>query len=115
MGAGHLGPTPRDGGRIPHEPTAGTRQTPLTSGTQEPLGRATLTVNQNPEGSFFLTEWEQVILARHHETAPKSLTSPRPGRGSPLSRPVRKSLWAAVERLTADLAANDHATHLQIA
>lgn len=76
---------------------------------------AGLTADHALDGRFLLAEWEQVILSRDHKTATEYLTSPRPGRGRPLSRPARKSLWAALERLTANLAATDHATHLQIA
>lgn len=76
---------------------------------------AGLTADHDLDGRFLLTEWEQVILARDHKTATEYLTSPRPGRGRPLSRPARKSLWSALERLTAKLAATEQATHLQIA
>jgi hypothetical protein len=60
---------------------------------------AGLMADHHLDGRFLLAEWEQVILARNHKTATDYLTSPRPGRGRPLSRPARKSLWAALERL----------------
>jgi superfamily I DNA/RNA helicase len=41
--------------------------------------------------------------------------TPRPGRGRRLSRAQRKRVWAAIERLSADLAGRKRATYVQLA
>jgi len=64
---------------------------------------------------FLRTEWEQVILARRIDSLPEYGTSPRPGRGSRLARETRRTVWAAVEYLTADLGRRGQATFLQLA
>ena len=64
---------------------------------------------------FLITEWEQVILARRLSNLPEYGTSPRPGRGSRLTRPARKVVWSAMEYLTAELDRRGQATFLQLA
>ncbi|MEV4419508.1 UvrD-helicase domain-containing protein [Patulibacter sp. NPDC049589] len=64
---------------------------------------------------FLIAEWEQVVLARGIRSLPEYATSPRPGRGVRMTRPQRKIVWSAIERLTADLATRHRATYLQSA
>ena len=64
---------------------------------------------------FLISEWEQVVLARSLNTLPEYAMAPRPGRGRRLTRPQRKQVWSAIERLTADLANRKRATYVQIA
>lgn len=67
------------------------------------------------DGRFLLAEWEQVILARRLSTLAEYGTSPRPGRGSRLTRPGRKIVWSALEHLLAELQRRGQATYLQLA
>ncbi len=67
------------------------------------------------DGRFLLAEWEQVILARQLHTFPEYATSARPGRGTRLTRPGRKAVWEAIERLTTELAGKGRSTYLQLA
>jgi superfamily I DNA/RNA helicase len=67
------------------------------------------------DGRFLLAEWEQVILARKLNSFAEYGMSPRPGRGSRLTRSARKFVWSAVEHLTSELARDNQATYLQIA
>ncbi len=65
--------------------------------------------------AFGKNEWEQVILAQDLRTEQAYLTCPRTGRGRPLGRAQRSQVWQAVQRVTAELAADREATHLQLA
>lgn len=67
------------------------------------------------DGRFLVAEWEQVVLARRLSNLPEYGTSPRPGRGTRLARAKRRTVWAAVEYLTAELARRGQATYLQLA
>lgn len=67
------------------------------------------------DGRFLVAEWEQVILARQLTQLAEYGTSPRPGRGSRLSRPARKRVWGALEHLLAELQRRHKATYLQLA
>lgn len=67
------------------------------------------------DGRFLLAEWEQVILARRLTTVAEYGTSPRPGRGSRLSRPGRRLVWMALEHLLSELQRLGQATYLQLA
>lgn len=71
--------------------------------------------DEGRDGRFLLTEWEQVILARGLTTLADYATSPRPGRGTRLARTVRIRVWAALERLLADLEGGGVATYHQLA
>jgi hypothetical protein len=64
---------------------------------------------------FLIAEWEQVVIARGINTLPEYAMIPRPGRGKRLTRPQRKRVWAAIERLTADLSGRKRATYVQLA
>jgi len=64
---------------------------------------------------FLIAEWEQIVLARRINTLPDYAKTPRPGRGKRLTRPERKEVWSAIERLTADLATRKRATYVQLA
>lgn len=64
---------------------------------------------------FLIGEWEQVVLARQLNALPDYAVAPRPGRGVRLTRPQRKRIWEALERLTGDLAGRRRATYLQLA
>jgi superfamily I DNA/RNA helicase len=67
------------------------------------------------DGRFLITEWEQIILARRITTLAEYGISPRPGRGSRLSRPARRLVWDAIERVLAELQRRGQATYLQLA
>ncbi len=67
------------------------------------------------DGRFLIAEWEQVILARRIESLADYATSPRPGRGGRLTRPARKAVWSAMERMLNDLEGKGQLTYLQIA
>ncbi|MEW6474308.1 MAG: UvrD-helicase domain-containing protein [Actinomycetota bacterium] len=67
------------------------------------------------DGRFLIAEWEQIILARRIHTLPEYAQTPRPNRGSRLTRTARKTVWSAVEHLTADLVRRGQATFLQFA
>ena len=67
------------------------------------------------DGRYLITEWEQVILARRLTSLADYGTSPRPGRGGRLTRPARKAVWSALERMLSDLQDKGQATFLQIA
>lgn len=57
-----------------------------------------------PEGlsqAFAQDEWRQVIQAQGIEQKHEYFRAARTGRGSPLSRPMRKQLWAIFEHLRA--------------
>lgn len=64
---------------------------------------------------FLIAEWEQVVIARGINTLPEYAMTARPGRGRRLTRPQRKQVWAAIERVTADLADRRRATYVQLA
>jgi hypothetical protein len=64
---------------------------------------------------FLIAEWEQVVIARDLNTLPEYAMTPRPGRGKRLTRGQRKQVWAAIERLTADIADRKRATYVQLA
>jgi len=63
---------------------------------------------------FLLSEWSQVILARRLTSYAEYATSPRPGRGSRLSRPARKTVWSALEHVQSELQRKGQATYLQL-
>jgi hypothetical protein len=63
---------------------------------------------------FLLSEWSQVILARRLTSYAEYATSPRPGRGSRLSRPARKAVWSALEHVQGELQRKGQATFLQL-
>jgi len=67
------------------------------------------------DGRFLRTEWEEVILARRLTTLAAYATSPRPGRGTRLSRPNRKLVWEALEHLQTELHRRGQATYLELA
>lgn len=67
------------------------------------------------DGRFLLTEWEQVVIGRRIESLAEYVTTPRSGRGRPLSRPARKSVWAAASRLSGDLLQSGFASFPQMA
>jgi hypothetical protein len=67
------------------------------------------------DGRFLVAEWEQVILARSLHTLPEYAQSPRPSRGTRLTRGARKTVWEAVEQLSADLVRRGQATYIQLA
>jgi hypothetical protein len=67
------------------------------------------------DGRFLLAEWEQVVLARRLTTLAEYGMSPRPGRGSRLSRTHRKRVWSGLEHLLAELERRGTATFLQMA
>jgi len=69
----------------------------------------------NLDHNFLIAEWEQIVLARAVNTLPEYAMTPRPGRGIRLSRPQRKVVWSAIERLAADLASRRRATYVQLA
>ena len=75
----------------------------------------TALVDEGRDGRFLLTEWEQVILAHEMATLVAYVTSPRPGRGTRLTRSSRKRVWAALERLLGELERRRVVTYLQIA
>ncbi|MGJ8573374.1 MAG: UvrD-helicase domain-containing protein [Hoeflea sp.] len=57
-----------------------------------------------PDGlsqSFVKDEWRQIIQAQGLEQKNEYFRAPRTGRGSPLSRPMRKELWAIYEYVRA--------------
>ena len=64
---------------------------------------------------FLIAEWEQVVVARDINTLPEYAMTARPGRGRRLTRPHRKLVWTAIERLSADLAGRKRATYVQLA
>jgi superfamily I DNA/RNA helicase len=64
---------------------------------------------------FLIGEWEQVVLARDIRSLPDYAMASRPGRGVRLTRPQRRRVWSAIERLSSDLAARRRATFLQLA
>ena len=53
--------------------------------------------------SFVKDEWRQIIQAKGLEQKNEYFRAPRTGRGSPLSRPMRKELWAIYEYVRARL------------
>lgn len=67
------------------------------------------------DGRFLRTEWEEVILARRLTTLAAYVTSPRPGRGTRLSRPNRKLVWEALEHVQTELQRRGQATYLELA
>ncbi|MGH3370976.1 MAG: UvrD-helicase domain-containing protein, partial [Nocardioidaceae bacterium] len=67
------------------------------------------------DGRFLVAEWEQVVLARRLHTLPEYAQSPRPNRGTRLTRTTRKTVWSAVEHLSAELARRGQATYVQFA
>jgi hypothetical protein len=67
------------------------------------------------DGRFLIAEWEQIILARQLHTLPEYAQSPRPNRGTRLTRPARKTVWTAVEQLAGDLERRGQATFIQLA
>lgn len=81
---------------------------------EEAAGMAGLD-NLGLDHRFLVAEWEQVVLARNINTLPEYAMTPRPGRGRRLTRPERKDVWAALERVTAELASRRRATYVQLA
>ena len=81
---------------------------------EEAAGMAGLD-NLGLDHRFLVAEWEQVVLARDINTLPEYAMTPRPGRGRRLTRPERKDVWAALERVTAELASRRRATYVQLA
>lgn len=67
------------------------------------------------DGRFLVAEWSHVILARKITSLPEYANSPRPGRGRPLARKVRKAVWEAVRHLSELLTESHLATYHQIA
>ncbi|HEY0717602.1 MAG TPA: UvrD-helicase domain-containing protein, partial [Streptosporangiaceae bacterium] len=65
--------------------------------------------------AFLKHEWEQVILAQDLRREEDYLACPRSGRGRPLTRAQRSRAWLAAQQVTAELAADRQATHLQLA
>ena len=63
---------------------------------------------------FLQSEWNQVILARRLTSYAEYATSPRPGRGSRISRPVRKVVWSALEYMQSELQRKGQSTYLQL-
>ena len=67
------------------------------------------------DGEFLLAEWNQVVLARDVQSLVAYANTPRPGRGKPLARPLRKKVWAGIVRLTSMLKEEQRVTYPQMA
>ena len=95
------------------------RVQPVSNDILRPLADGAATMegldDEGRDGRFLLTEWVQVILARRLTTLADYATSPRPGRGTRLARNSRKRVWAALERLLADLDGRGVASYHQLA
>jgi hypothetical protein len=65
--------------------------------------------------TFFLQEWEQVVLAQGLESRDQYFTASRAGRGTPLDRRGRAKVWKVIEAATGELARRRQRTFLQIA
>ncbi len=98
---------------------AGVRLRPVQTDELNELARDAVAMtgldNQQLDHRFLIAEWEQVVIARDINTLPEYAMTPRPGRGKRLTRPQRTQVWAAIERLTADLAVRKRATYVQLA
>lgn len=86
----------------------------LTEIAQDAVGMSGLDELQ-VDHRFLIAEWEQVVVARDINTLPEYAMTARPGRGRRLTRPQRKLVWTAIERLSADLAGRRRATYVQLA
>lgn len=65
--------------------------------------------------SFLLNEWEQVVIAQGITDKAAYFKASRAGRGIPLDRRSRATVWKAIEELTRRLVDQNRRTYLQLA